>query len=147
MPVESKIDFCEVCKVWAGQDGEMYKKEKEESGGNKIEKGDEEKEEEGSLWNKNKDEGTGRVPLPCELLQPVLRILGHCLLCPNQNKKLIDKGSEACRSLHARSMHDINPKAILATGSLLSLAKMASLSTNQEHCDPTDVPKVRLITL
>ncbi|PRQ19714.1 putative hyccin [Rosa chinensis] len=142
MPVESKIDFCEFCKVWAGQDGEMYKQDLEKSSGNKINEG----KEEGSLGNNDK-EGMGRVPLPCELLQPVLRILGHCLLCPNQNKKLTDKASEACRSLYARSMHDINPKAILATGSLLRLANMAFDSTKQDLFDPTDVPKSRVISM
>ncbi|XP_050378410.1 uncharacterized protein LOC126795657 [Argentina anserina] len=152
MPVESKMDFCEFCMVWAGQDGEMYKQVVEKSSGNNTieankEQQKEEEKEESSARNSNNKEGMRRVPLPCELMQPVLRILGHCLLCPNQNKKLTDKASEACRSLYARSMHDVNPKAILATGSLLRLANMAFDSPNQDGFDPTELPKSSVITL
>ncbi|KAL6178939.1 hypothetical protein ACLB2K_050456 [Fragaria x ananassa] len=116
MPVESKIDFCEFCKVWAG--------------------GHISTEEEGMMR---------RVPLPCELMQPVLRILGHCLLCPNQNKKLTEKASEACTSLYARSMNDVNPKAFLAIGSLLRLSD--STRKQDDLFDPTDLPKSRFISL
>ncbi|KAI5323424.1 hypothetical protein L3X38_032496 [Prunus dulcis] len=135
MPVQSKIEFCEFCKVWAGQDGEMYK----EMTGSSCSSRSESKEEDGN------GEKVGSIPLPWELMQPVFRILGHCLLCPNQNKELVNKGSEACRSLYARSMHDINPKAILATGSLLRLTKQA-LDTNDDF-DPTEIPKSRIISI
>lgn len=30
LPVGSKMDFCEFCVVWAGQDGNMYKEEEED---------------------------------------------------------------------------------------------------------------------
>ncbi|ONI00949.1 hypothetical protein PRUPE_6G113000 [Prunus persica] len=129
MPVLSKIEFCQFCKLSAGQDGEMYK----EMTGSSCSNRNECKEEDGN------GEKEGRVPLPWELMQPVLRILGHCLLCPNQNKELVDKGSEACRSLYARSMHDINPNAILATGSLLRLTKQTLDS--KDDFDPTEIPK------
>ncbi|KAJ8750273.1 hypothetical protein K2173_014188 [Erythroxylum novogranatense] len=107
MPVESKIEFCEFCEVWSGQDGEMYK----ELGGVVVENGE----------NQETVKRDGRIPLPWELLQPVLRILGHCILGPKKDDKLFDSAFSACRSLYARSLHDINPKAILAFRSLLRL--------------------------
>ncbi|KAF2322303.1 hypothetical protein GH714_010762 [Hevea brasiliensis] len=140
MPVGSKIDFCEFCEVWAGQEGDMYKenlgggengdsrgcgdeegdssggggdegessggggKEGESSGGGGKEgdsSGGGGKEGEsrgggkegdssgggggggGSVYEE-KGKKEGRIPLPWELLQPALRILGHCLLGPKK---------------------------------------------------------------
>ncbi|GMP91910.1 hypothetical protein CsSME_00042377 [Camellia sinensis var. sinensis] len=121
MPVGSKIDFCEFCVVWAGQNGDMYK-----------DGPDEPSEEE------------GRIPLPWELLQPILRILGHCLMGPNKDNELHEAAWGACRSLYARSLHDVNPKAILATGSLLRLVKMA-MESNDDF-DPTELSKENVLT-
>ncbi|KAL5715815.1 hypothetical protein ACHQM5_017586 [Ranunculus cassubicifolius] len=120
MPVSSKIDFCKFCVVWAGQDGDMFddSEEEEKNGG-----------EQGGK--------KGRIPLPWELLQPVLRILSHCLLGLNKSKELKDVANAACRSLHARALHDVNPQAILATGSLLKLGKMEMHSTDEP--DPTEI--------
>ena len=103
MPVGSKIDFCDFCVVWAGQDNNDDRDLKKESESN----GRKER----------------RIPLPWELLQPVLRILGHCLMGNTKNKELFDAAWAACNSLYARSMHDINPKELLAPGSLLKLGK------------------------
>ncbi|BAT97910.1 hypothetical protein VIGAN_09149500, partial [Vigna angularis var. angularis] len=66
MPVSSKIDFCEFCKVWAGQDGEMYKKFEE--GGEKSEEEEEgRKEEEEAVGSdvavEKRVKVEGRVPL------------------------------------------------------------------------------------
>ncbi|CBI24369.3 unnamed protein product, partial [Vitis vinifera] len=94
---------------------------------------------------KEREVNEGRIPLPWELLQPVLRILGHCLMGPTKNKELSEAASAACRSLYARSLHDIDPKAILATESLLRLGKLELQSNND--FDPTDIPKSHLITL
>ena len=117
MPVGSKIDFCDFCVVWAGQDNNDDRdlKKESESNGRKV----------------------GRIPLPWELLQPVLRILGHCLMGNTKNKELFDAAWAACNSLYARSMHDINPKALLATGSLLKLGKKAMEPS--EDLDPTEI--------
>uniref|UniRef100_A0A7C8ZXD5 Hyccin n=1 Tax=Opuntia streptacantha TaxID=393608 RepID=A0A7C8ZXD5_OPUST len=70
------------------------------------------------------DEG-GRIPLPWELLQPVLRILGHCLLAPLNLNHVKDAAGVAVRRLYARAYHDLNPQAILATRSLVQIDNRA----------------------
>ncbi|XP_057441526.1 uncharacterized protein LOC130733387 [Lotus japonicus] len=173
IPSAPKIDFCDFCKVWAGQDGEMYKDfeeesesedEEEEVGGENCE--EEGKEEHGVGEEKqsrnrgktedlseekqrsNRGKTEGRVPLPWELLQPVMRILGHCLLGPSSNKdmELFEAASEACRSLFARAMHDVNPNAILPMRSLLRLSKSV-VGNHVDDFDPTELPKTDVITL
>uniref|UniRef100_A0A0D6QWS6 Hyccin n=1 Tax=Araucaria cunninghamii TaxID=56994 RepID=A0A0D6QWS6_ARACU len=62
-----------------------------------------------------------RVPLPMELLQPMLRILGHCLMGPTNPQELKDAAASAVRVLFARASHDLVPEAILATRSLIRL--------------------------
>ncbi|GLJ29925.1 hypothetical protein SUGI_0591640 [Cryptomeria japonica] len=62
-----------------------------------------------------------RVPLNWELLQPMLRILGHCLLGPLNPQEVKDAASSAVRVLFARVSHDLVPEAILATRSLVRL--------------------------
>ncbi|KAJ7961211.1 Hyccin [Quillaja saponaria] len=146
MPIGSKIDFCEFCRIWAGQDGKMYK---EDEIGNEIETESELSQEPSPHGDDNENENDGikegRIPLPWELLQPILRIMGHCMIMgPSfKEKELIDAAGEACRSLYARSLHDINPKAILATRSLLRLSKMAK----ENDFDPTEIPQTNVISL
>ncbi|WJX64410.1 hypothetical protein P8452_49192 [Trifolium repens] len=138
-----KIDFCKFCKIWAGQNGDMYKDFEDEDDEEENEAEVElEKEKEGEEFVKK-----GRVPMPWELLQPVLRILGHCLLGPNNNNNnkkdtmLFEAASEACRCLFARAMHDVNPNAILPMRSLLRLSK------NIDEFDATEPPKTDVISL
>lgn len=137
IPESSKIDFCEFCRLWAGGD--------DESGGAKKDEREEEEEEE--------EEDIGIIPLPWEILQPILRVLGHCLLGSNlitKSKKnettpLFKAAIAAIRSLYVRSMHDINPKAILATGSLMRLGNMAMESGDE--VDYTEIPAQTVINL
>ncbi|KAF8398088.1 hypothetical protein HHK36_017014 [Tetracentron sinense] len=159
MPIGSKIDFCEFCVIWAGQDGEMFNwgeaHEKEDS--SKLsEQGNGDGEEsvcssEVVMGNRSVgeecEEKGGRIPLPWELLQPVLRVLGHCLMGPTESKELNGAAWAACRSLYARALHDVNPQAILATGSLLKLGKMAAESNGDS--DPSEIldSKSLVITL
>ncbi|XP_039028478.1 hyccin-like [Hibiscus syriacus] len=97
MPVSSKMEFCEFCDIWAaGQKSEESKGKKER-----------------------------RIPLPWELLQPSLRILGHCLLGSQKSKELLEAASMATKSLYNRCLHDVDAKGILATSSLLRLEQMA----------------------
>lgn len=132
MPVGSKIVFCEFCEIWSGQDGDLYKDDDEDG-----------QENVGKEW---KNEGGIRIPLPWELLQPVLRILGHCLLGSDKvDKELFDSARAACRSLYARSLHDINPRAILATESLLRLSKMSLDPKNK--IDYTEIRMENVISL
>ncbi|KAJ6696422.1 HYCCIN RELATED [Salix koriyanagi] len=64
-----------------------------------------------------------RIPLPWEILQPLLRIIGHCLLGPFNTQDAKDAASAAVRRLYARASHDLVPQAILATRSLIHLDK------------------------
>jgi len=116
MPIESKLDFCEFLEAWAGGDGGA--------------------------------DQHGRIPMPWELMQPCLRVLGHCLLgCNEKGKKkeeLHEKSSRACASLHARALHDLNPKAMLAVGSLIRLIKIEKEGGDVDH---TEVPPSTIISV
>lgn len=124
MPVGSKVEFCESCHAWAGQDGEMYKE-------------DDVGEEEASGGGEKRE---GRIGLPWELLQPVLRILGHCLLGGEGGGELWGPARKACRGMHVRAVHDVNARAILATQSLLRLGKMAAMDARDDW-DTSEIPK------
>ncbi|XP_071692087.1 uncharacterized protein [Rutidosis leptorrhynchoides] len=132
MPVQSKLEFCEFCIVWAGQDGEVYN-----DFSNDDQNKDDQKEKQGETKNE------GRVLLPWEMLQPMLRILGHCLMGINKNdkknKELYETACRACRSLYARALHDINPKAILAVGSLLKLINIQKTGVDHSELPVTNV--------
>ncbi|XP_039129085.1 protein FAM126B-like [Dioscorea cayenensis subsp. rotundata] len=118
MPLSSKLEFCRFCIAWSGF------KEKE------IEKEEEEKEEMGR-----------RVPLPWELLQPILRILGHCLMGGGEHDRLKEMkvmANDAVNCIYERALHDMNPQAILASRSLLSLGKMEDeIMWETSSCLPT----------
>ncbi|WCJ19644.1 hypothetical protein M5689_001928 [Euphorbia peplus] len=187
IPLDSKIDFCDFCELWAGQKGDMYKDDDEKT---IVFKNDSEEQklavtktdDEHSVVKKDDDESSvvkneddepssvakkekgkvnedgendvvegkkdvverkeekkeGRIYLPWELMQPVMRILSHCLMGPHKDEKLIEAARSACRSLYARSLHDINAKAILATGSLLRLSKLAKVK-NEDEIDYTEI--------
>lgn len=124
LPIGSKVDFCKFCEGWAGLEKDSVSIEGLE---------------------KVKSINDGAISLPWELLQPALRILGHCLLGPKKNKELCKAASAACRRLHARALHDINPTAILATGSLVRLGEMALDS--DEEIDHTEITMTNVISL
>lgn len=154
MPGWSKLEFCRSAASWAGQDC-CCKREFDREDGLEIsafpekralEYGDETEgisEEMGKLeiekcgYNSDDSEPKGaRIPLPWELLQPVLRILGHCLLAPLNSQDVKDAASIAVRCLYARASHDLVPQVILATRSLIQLdnrtraAAKAATTTN-----------------
>ncbi|KAJ8543875.1 hypothetical protein K7X08_025493 [Anisodus acutangulus] len=111
IPVESKLDFCEFCKVWSsGENGDVK----------------------------------GRINLPWELLQPMLRILGHCLMGHKKDEKLYESAIGAVGCLYDRALHDLNTKAMLATGSLLQLVKLGS---DSDDVDYTEITESNTITL
>lgn len=145
MPSWSKLDFCKFPADWAGQDcpcksdfdnvtvqnPDNFTESSngfsgDSRGHNEIE---DVVEEIRDLRIEGRDDDLRpqgvRIPLPWELLQPVLRILGHCLLGPLITEDVKDAASVAIRSLYARASHDLNPQAILATRSLIQLDKRA----------------------
>ncbi|XP_062099720.1 uncharacterized protein LOC133805554 [Humulus lupulus] len=103
MPTSSKVEFCEFVRVWAGEQRD---------------------ESEGESGPSELGEGK-RISLPWELLQPIMRTLGHCVVGCGRNKEIFDAAMAACKGLHGRAVHDINPKAILATESLLRLGNIS----------------------
>nr|GLL23848.1 uncharacterized protein LOC109167272 [Ipomoea trifida] len=140
MPSWSKVDFCRFAADWAGQDcpcvselDESYERSENFSNGfsdnsRAIEIEDVSQElskleiEESSEDSKPKGV---RIPLPWELLQPVLRIIGHCLLGPLNAEDVKNAASVAVKRLYARAQHDLVPQAILATRSLVQLDRRA----------------------
>ncbi|KAK8966800.1 hypothetical protein KSP40_PGU016716 [Platanthera guangdongensis] len=143
MPACSKIDFCEFVSSWAGQDcpcryefddltNSSSSPEMRSLGEDvHVESAAEEISRlaihDGSNRECNWKSGGGdlrrgsRVPLPWELLQPSLRILGHCLLSPVVQAEVRDAGSAAIRCVYARASHDVTPQVILAAQSLIKL--------------------------
>uniref|UniRef100_A0A0A9A3S5 Uncharacterized protein n=1 Tax=Arundo donax TaxID=35708 RepID=A0A0A9A3S5_ARUDO len=148
MPVASKVDACDAVAAWAGQyckcRFELDEKDLEEEEGDSLgsvspmsseaENGKELEDElarmrvngDNSGRNCNDEEvKEARVPLPWELLQPVMRVLGHCLLAPLNPPEVRDAAAEAVRVVYARACHDLVPQAILAARSLIELDKSA----------------------
>ncbi|CAA3004212.1 Hypothetical predicted protein [Olea europaea subsp. europaea] len=144
MPIWSKLDFCKFTAEWAGQDcpctSDFDKKpENVVENNHGFENNDGFEKDQRVNFNEIENvvarvtdldieddnckdaRPDGRIPLPWELLQPVLRILGHCLLGPLNVMEMKDAASVALRHLYARASHDLVPQAILATRSLIQL--------------------------
>ncbi|KAJ4787305.1 Hyccin protein [Rhynchospora pubera] len=144
MPVCSKIEFCEFCIIWAGQDElagaerldeEEYnvQEEEEENAEEKEEDVDKKKE------HKQKNDRCNQVPLPWELFQSVLRILGHCLLGPTNSKELKEKALKAAKCLHARALRDFHSKAMLASRSLVRLGDNDMIEEPVPELQPSEI--------
>ncbi|MQL90547.1 hypothetical protein Taro_023140 [Colocasia esculenta] len=127
MPLLSKLDFCEFCAAWAGQQWPREARAVASGAGDRAGEGGGEAHE-----GEDGDRG-GRIPLPWELLQPALRILSHCVQGPCVSEELQGRAVEALHGFHARAMRDVIPSAILATRSLLRLQEMA---TNSDKASP-----------
>ncbi|XP_023552230.1 uncharacterized protein LOC111809964 [Cucurbita pepo subsp. pepo] len=174
MPSWSKLEFCRSAASWAGQDccckREFDKEDDLEISGfsekRALEFEDEIEdvsEEMGKLQiekhGSNSDDPEPkrfRIPLPWELLQPVLRILGHCLLAPLNSQDVKDAASVAVRCLYARASHDLVPQVILATRSLIQLdnraraaakaAASANSSSNANTPSKDKKPEILLVS-
>ncbi|XP_073125274.1 uncharacterized protein [Henckelia pumila] len=142
MPIDSKIDFCKVCMIWSGHQEESSIINLEASSSSHVKDDNIE-----NLENRcqNKEQGQGRITMPWEILQPILRILGHCLTGSSKDKQLSEVACAACNCLYARSLHDINSKAILAIGSLLKLAKL--VADSKDDIDHTEITMSNVITI
>ncbi|KAJ0972009.1 hypothetical protein J5N97_019968 [Dioscorea zingiberensis] len=151
MPSQSKIDLCEFVSSWAGQDCSCRFELDDDLGSssssslssrNFFDYNNEVGNISGEMNKMGIQEGTNghcgedgqkaskgsRVPLPWELLQPVLRILGHCLLAPLNPQEVRDAAAAAVRCVYARASHDLMPQAILASRSLIQLDKSARVA-------------------
>lgn len=170
MPRWSKVELCHLATVWAGDDcpcaGSLDGADEDDDdasvsceleGGvvrisngstNELHKAVDEMDMMGSDQNRVAlSAGGARIPLPWELLQPVLRILGHCLLGPLNTDEIKDAAAAAVRRLYARASHDLNPQAILATRSLVQLdnrartaAKAGAASVVVDPCSTATTP-------
>ncbi|MCO5612909.1 hypothetical protein L7F22_067182 [Adiantum nelumboides] len=96
-----------------------------------------------------------RLPLPWELIQPLLRILSHCLLAPCKNSEDVKEvASAAVKVLYRRAFHDLVPEAMLAARSLMRLesaseqyAKMNSVSgTSTASSSKPRKPEILLVS-
>lgn len=145
MPSWSKLEFCRSVEGWAGQDCSCKRE---------FDKDDDEFENctsfsDGAIGvevvademgkklmieenGENSEPKGTRIPLPWELLQPALRILGHCLLAPLNAQDVKDAAASAVRSLYARATHDLVPQAILASRSLIQLDKRGRAAAKAE---------------
>ncbi|CAM8899166.1 unnamed protein product [Rhodiola kirilowii] len=151
MPSWSKVEFCEFVAAWAGQQCKCEREFDEEEvevvdGFSEIRiavEGHSDGDEEDVVVERNGKPGFGndgnssfvlkgtKIPLPWELLQPVLRILGHCLLGPLIPQDVKDSASVAVRRLYARASHDLVPQGILATRSLIQLDNRTRKMANE----------------
>ncbi|KQK13475.1 hypothetical protein BRADI_1g10380v3 [Brachypodium distachyon] len=110
MPFSSKMDFCEFCVAWSGKHNSSNDKPRVASAPAPAAEGVEEK------WR--------RVPLPWELFQPALRIVGHCLLGPNNSDELKTQATRAAQCLYLRATETMDARAVLACRSLIRLSQM-----------------------
>jgi protein FAM126 len=110
MPVSSKMEFCEFCVAWAGTQSALDSNDKPRLPPAADAAGGEEK------WR--------RVPLPWELFQPVLRIVGHCLMGPTRSDELKAQATRAAECLYWRAAETVDARALLATRSLMRLSQM-----------------------
>ncbi|KAK3031495.1 hypothetical protein RJ639_036009 [Escallonia herrerae] len=164
MPSWSKLDFCRFAADWAGQDcpckSEFDSNDIDTfSNGIHIEEVDDIVEE---MRNLEIEEDAAvssakgvRIPLPWELLQPVLRILGHCLLAPLNADDVKDSAAVAVRCLYARASHELVPQAILASRSLIQLDKRmreaaaaaaANVASNTNTPSKAKKPEILLVS-
>jgi hypothetical protein len=68
-----------------------------------------------------------RVSLEIEVLRPVFKVLGHCLMAPLSTPTLKSAALDAAKALYARSSQSLLPEAMLASRSLIRLSVGASL--------------------
>ncbi|KAI5057666.1 hypothetical protein GOP47_0027681 [Adiantum capillus-veneris] len=71
-----------------------------------------------------------RIQLSRELVQPLFKILGHCLLAPSNSGRVKEAALAAVDALHERACRDLLPEAMLATRSLKRLHMASNAVTN-----------------
>ncbi|KAJ6704504.1 HYCCIN RELATED [Salix viminalis] len=154
MPAWSKVELCRFAGAWAGQDCACQDKFNEHDDADYF------LEERNMMMSSSESEDNlgiteskgVRIPLPWEILQPLLRIIGHCLLGPFNTQDAKDAASAAVRRLYARASHDLVPQAILATRSLIHLdkrtreaARAAAANTSSNANTPAKAKKHEIL--
>ncbi|XP_020581386.1 uncharacterized protein LOC110025311 [Phalaenopsis equestris] len=135
MPPLSKIVFCEFVSSWAGQDCPCrYDFDDDVNFFSSPEMRN---------CGERASRRCSRVPLPWELMQPVLKILAHCLLVLLVPPEVRDAGSAAIRCVYARASHDITPQVILAARSLIKLDNMIRKTAKGPASNPSTPNKPR----
>ncbi|KAL5187705.1 Protein FAM126B [Glycine soja] len=149
MPAWSKLHFCQFAAAWAGGASHCPCRNELDRDGEIV---GEINDFANTFEIRDDTEGKGeRIPLPWEILQPSLRILGHCLLGPLNSQDVKDAASFAVRCLYARASHDLVPQAILATRSLIQLdvrtreAAKTNAATNSNANTPTKAKKPEIL--
>ncbi|KAE8663777.1 Light harvesting complex photosystem II subunit 6 [Hibiscus syriacus] len=148
MPAWSKLDFCTSASAWVGQNcpcrtkfdrddhdhhetgngnnNRHYSFFREDSGFSGRTRSDDVVSEDDVIkdvvaeMDNLEKKGVG-IPLPWELLRPVVTILGHCSFGPSNSQDVKDAASVAIRCLYATAAHDLAPQAMLALQSLIRL--------------------------
>lgn len=62
------------------------------------------------------------MALEMEVLRPVFKVLGHCLMAPLSTPSLKSAAVDAAKALYARSSQSLMPEAMLASRSLIRLS-------------------------
>jgi len=70
-----------------------------------------------------------RVSLEMEVLRPVFKVLGHCLMAPLSSPTLKSAAVDAAKALYARASQSLMPEAMLASRSLIRLSVASSSSS------------------
>lgn len=77
-----------------------------------------------------------RVSLEIEVLRPIFKVLGHCLMAPASTPALKAAAVDAAKALYARSSQCLLPEAMLASRSLIRLSVGSSLGpTKSQRAD------------
>lgn len=72
------------------------------------------------------DEAAPVIPLPQDLLRPILVVLGHCLMAATATSQTKAAAVQTARALYVRASQDQLPEALIAARSLLRLEAAAS---------------------
>jgi hypothetical protein len=67
-----------------------------------------------------------RVSLEIEILRPVFKALGHCIMAPSTTPLLRSAAVDAAKALYARASQSLMPEAMLASRSLIRLGAGSS---------------------
>ncbi|KAG6547061.1 hypothetical protein Mapa_011311 [Marchantia paleacea] len=62
-----------------------------------------------------------KLPLSLDLLRPIFKVLGHCLMSSMSPPELQEEAAAAARALYVRASQDLVPEAIMAARSLVRL--------------------------